>query len=177
MKEGLPFTPDLSLENSVDSYLCFRQALLYSVSYFFFLDQSPSSLLCTVFDSILSNIDEVLSIDPSSNMLVFGDFHHKDWLTYSVGNDSPSEICYNFSISNDLTQTVNFATRIPDCDSHSPAFSDFCLSSDASICSIMVFLSLGNSDHVFVSVSIHFPVNSKWDASFHRIAYDYSRAD
>ena len=97
------------------------------MSYFFFLDQSPSSLLCTVFDSVLSNIDEVLSIDPSSNMFVFGDFnfHHKDWLTYSVGNDRPGEICHNFSISNDLTQTVNFATRIPDCESHSPAFSDF----------------------------------------------------
>ena len=37
VKEGLPFTQDLSLENSADSYLCFRLALLYSVSYFFFL--------------------------------------------------------------------------------------------------------------------------------------------
>ena len=39
----------------------------------------------------------------------------------------------------------------------------------------MAFPSLGNSDHV-VSVSIHFPSNSQWDAPFHRIAYDYSRA-
>ena len=37
VKEGLPFTQDLSLENSADSYLCFRLALLHSVSYFFFL--------------------------------------------------------------------------------------------------------------------------------------------
>ena len=36
-KEGLPFTRDLSLENSTDSYLFFRLALLHSVSYFFFL--------------------------------------------------------------------------------------------------------------------------------------------
>ena len=38
---------------------------------------------------ILSNIDEVLSINPSANIFVFGDFnvHHKDWLTYSCGND------------------------------------------------------------------------------------------
>ena len=35
---------------------------------------------------------------------------------------------------------------------------------------------LGNSDHV-VSVSIDFPTNSQQDAPFHRIAYDYSRAD
>ena len=36
VKEGLPFARDLSLENSADSYLCFRLALLHLVSYFFF---------------------------------------------------------------------------------------------------------------------------------------------
>ena len=179
VKEGLPFARDLSLENSADSYLCFRLALLHSVFYFFFLYRSPSSSLCTVFDSISSNIDEVLSINPSANVFVFGDFnvHHKDWLTYSGGTDRPGELCYNFSISNDLTQIVNFPTRIPDCDSHSPALLDLFLSSDASICSAMAFPPLGNSDHVVVSVFIDFPVNSKQDAPFHRVAYDYSRAD
>ena len=179
VKEGLPFARDLSLENSADSYLCFRLALLHSVSYFFFLYRSPSSSLRTVFDSISSNIDEVLSVNPSANVFVFGDFnvHHEDWLTYSGGTDRPGELCYNFSISNDLTQIVNFPTRIPDCDSHSPALLDLFLSSDASICSTMAFPPLGNSDHVVVSVSIDFPVNSKQDAPFHRVAYDYSRAD
>ena len=97
MKDGLPFTGDLSLENS-DSYLCFRLALLHSVSYFFFLYRSPSSALSTVFDSISSNIDEVLSINPSANGFVFRDFnvHHKDWLTYSSGTDRPGELCYNY---------------------------------------------------------------------------------
>ena len=32
VKEGLPFARDLSLENSADSYVCFRLALLRSVS-------------------------------------------------------------------------------------------------------------------------------------------------
>ena len=36
VKEGHPFARDLSLENSADSYLCLRLALLHSVSYFFF---------------------------------------------------------------------------------------------------------------------------------------------
>ena len=116
---------------------------------------------------------------PSANVFVFGDFnvHHKDWLTYSGGTDRPGELCYNFSISNDLTQIVNFPTRIPDCDSHSPALLHLFLSSDSSICSTMAFPPLGNSDHVVVSVSIDFPVNAKQDAPFHRVAYDYSRAD
>ena len=89
-------------------------------------------------------------------MFAFGDFnvHHKDWLTYSGGIDRSGELCYNFSISNDLTQIV-----------------------DASIYSTMAFPPLGNSDHVVVSVSIDFPINSKQDTPFHRMAYDYSRAD
>ena len=45
------------------------------------------------------------------------------------------------------------------------------------ICSTMAFPPLGNSDHVVVSVSIDFPTNSQQDAPFHRIAYDYSRAN
>ena len=52
VKEGLSFAQDVSLENSADSCLCFRLALLHSVCYFFFLYQSPSSSLCTIFDSI-----------------------------------------------------------------------------------------------------------------------------
>ena len=149
------------------------------MSYFFFLHQSPSSSLCTVFDSISSNIDEVLSINPSPNVFVFVDFnvHHKDWLTYSSGTDRSGELCYNSSISNDLTQMVNFPTRIPDCDSHSPALLDLFIFSDASICSAIAFPPLGNSDHVVVSVSIDFPLCSQWDAPFHRLAYDFSHAD
>ena len=54
VKEAILFARDLA-----DSYLCFRLPLLHSVSYFFFLYRSPSSSLCTVFDSTSSNIDEI----------------------------------------------------------------------------------------------------------------------
>ena len=124
VKEGLPLARDLSLENSEDSYLCFRLALLHSVSYFFFLYRLPYLSLCTAFDSVSFNIDEVLSINTSANVFIFGDFnvHHKDWLTYYDGTDRSRELCYNVSISNNLTQMVNFPTRIPDCDSQSCSF-------------------------------------------------------
>ena len=97
VKEGLPFAQDIPLGNSADSYLCFRLALLDSVFYFFFLYQSPSASSCMVFDSISFNIDGVLSINPSANVFVFGDFniYYKDWLTYSGGTDQPCELCYN----------------------------------------------------------------------------------
>ena len=44
--------------------------------------------LCTVSNSISSNVDDVPFINPSA-VFVFGDFkvHHKDWLTYSGGPD------------------------------------------------------------------------------------------
>ena len=103
-------------------------------------------------------------INPSANVFVFGDFniHHKDWVTYSSsGTDKTGELCYNFTISNDLTQMVNFPTRIPDCDSHSPALLDLFISSDASICSTMAIPPLGIFDHVVVSFSIDFPTYSQ----------------
>ena len=65
---------------------------------------------------------------------------------------------------------VNFPTRIPDCDSHSTALLDLFISSKASICSSMTFPPV-------VSFGIDFPSNSKGDAQFNRIDYDYSRAD
>ena len=73
---------------------------------------------------------------------------------------------------------VNFPTRIPGCDSHSPAMIiDFFLSPNPSICSTVAFPSVGNSDPVVFSVSIEFPPNSKVDGPFHRKAHDYSHAD
>ena len=95
----------------MDSYLCFRLAFPYSVSYFFFHYGSPL-LLCTIFHSISFNIDGVVLINPHANVIVY-----KDLITHSGGTDRGGELCYNFSISNDLTQMVKFSTQIPDCDS------------------------------------------------------------
>ena len=109
-----------------------------------FPHRSPSSSLYLVFDSISSNIDEVLSINPSDNMFVFGDFnvHHKDWLTCS-GQTT-------------LLRWLTFLL-VSQTGSHSPALLDLFIFSDASICSTMAFSPLGNFDHVIVSVSIDFP--------------------
>ena len=105
--------------------------------------------------------------------MVFGDFnvHHKDWLTYSGGTHRPSELCYNLSISNDLTEILNFSTQIPDYDAHSPALLDLFISSNTSICSTMAFPPFWNSDHAVISVSIDFPINSKKDPLFYCVAY------
>ena len=169
VKEGLPFARDLSLENSADSYFCFRLALRHSLSYLFFLYRSPS--LCTVFDSISSKIDEVHSIKPSANVFVLG-------LTYSGRTARPGELYYNFSILNDLTQMVNFPVVMVIFygDSGSPALLDLFISS------VPVFFPKRFSLHweILIMLLFQFPLilqHSKRDALFHRIAYDYSCAD
>ena len=68
---------------------------------------------------------------------------------------------------------VNFPTRIPDCESHNPTLLDLFISSDASICSTMAPLHW----EILVMLLSQFPSNSQRDATFHRIAYDYSRPD
>ena len=138
---------DFFLNGLISRKLC-RDLLMFSTGFtphsvlMFFLYRSPSSSLCTVFYSISCNIDEVLSINSSANVFEFGhlNIHHKDWLIYPRGTDPPGEICYNISISNYLTQMVNFPTKIPDYDSHNSALLNLFISSNASICSTMAFL-------------------------------------
>ena len=114
-------------ENSTDSYLCFRLALLHSVYYFFFLYQSNTSYLCTVFDSISSNIDDVHSINPSANGFDFGDLMSIIRTGFPILVELINLVNSSI-ISNDLTQMVNFPMRIQNCDSQSPALLDLFLS-------------------------------------------------
>ena len=125
VKEGLPFARDASQKTSrILTYVFDWLYLIHCLTSVSSIDQP---LFCVRFFDVTSsniNIDEVLLIIPSTSVFVFGDFnvHHEDWLTYSGGTGRPGKICYNFSISNDLTQMINFQTRISDCNSRSPLF-------------------------------------------------------
>ena len=125
-----------------------------------------------VFDSISCNINEILSIYPSTNVFIFGYFniHHKNWLIYSGGTDRSGKLCYNFSPTT-LLRGLTFLLR-------SQTF--ILIVRLFWICFfllILVFvlqrlsLQLGNSDHVVVSGSIDFLSNSQQDAPLHCIAY------
>ena len=178
VKEGLPFAWDLSLENSADSYLCFRLALLHSVSYFFFLYRSPSLALCTVFDSVSSNIHEVLSINPYA-VFVFGDFNvrHKDWLLILVELIDMVKFVITFLSQMTLLRWLTFLLGSQTVILMVLLFWIYLFLLMLVFVLQWLFPPLGNSDHVVVSVSIDFPTNSQQDAPFHRIAYDYSCAD
>ena len=97
---------DLSLKKSEDSFLFFVLVLLYSVFCLFFF--SFLLLLLSV-NAVSSNIDKVLSISLFSNYLSLETF--KVWLMYFYGNDIPNEICYNFSMTNNVIYIVVFPTR------------------------------------------------------------------
>ena len=77
LRRGFPLD-GTNLQKILWILICFRLALLYSVFYYFFLHPSFSSSLCSIFNAVSSNIDDVRSVIPFANVFVFGDFmvHH-----------------------------------------------------------------------------------------------------
>ena len=65
-----------------------------SFSVLFFFPLSITFIFMSMFDTVLSNINEVISINISANVFVFGDFNvcHRDWLTGSGGTDRPGNV-------------------------------------------------------------------------------------
>ena len=114
------------------------------------------------FDFISSNLDEVLSINPSASVFVFGD------LTFIIRTGLPILVELTHLVNSaiiflsqmTLLRWLTFLLR-SQTDSHSPALLDFFLSCDASICSTMAFLLFGDSDHIVVLVCIDFPSSSQ----------------
>ena len=73
VKKGLSFAHDLSIENWWEFLIMLSAALLHLVFYILFLYQSPTFCLCKMFDAVLSNIEEILSVNPSAKAFVFWD--------------------------------------------------------------------------------------------------------
>jgi len=158
--------------------MCFRLAPLHSLSFLFVLYRSPSSQDCTLFDVISDQIDQALSLYPSANIVVVGDFnaHHTEWLGSNV-SDSAGVKAHNFCLSQSLTQIVNFPTRFPDNPNHLPSLLDLCLVSDPSQCSVSPHSPLGSSDHGLISLKLSSHSSSSSESPYHRTSYNYSKAD
>ena len=147
----------LILKTTENSHLCFWMDLLHLVSYHFFLCRLPSSSVhLLMYLSLKTSTSIKRTVWPILVELI------------ELVN------CYNFYISNDLTQMVSFPTQIHDWLSVMLFWNYLFLDS---ICSIIVFPPFGNYNHAAVSVSIDFPSNSESDALFHRTAFGYSCAD
>ena len=178
VRSNLPIARELSLEDTNESYMCFRLALLHSTTYIFFLYRSPSAS-CTVIDAVSCNIDKALRIQPSANIMVCGDFnaHNTDWLRHSHITDVAGVSCHDFALAHDLTQIVGFPTHIPDREDHHPYLLDLFLCSNPDSCSVSSHPPLGKSDHVVVGVDVNYLVKANNEHPYHRTVYSYNKAD
>ena len=124
------------------------------------------------------NIDEVLSINPSANVFVFGDFkvHHQDCLTCCGGTGRLCELVIIFlsQMASLILLTLLLRSRTMTLIVLLFRIYLFLLT----LVFVLQWLYLHwETDHVVISVSIDFLSDSKGYVPFHHIAYDYSRAD
>ena len=80
-------------------------------------------------------------------------------------------------MAQDLTQIVDFPTRIPDRDDHQPYLLDLFRCSNPDFCTVASHPPLGKYNHMVVSIGVKFVVKSTNGDPYHRIVYSYSKAD
>ena len=149
--------------------MCFVLALLHSATLIFFLYRSPSSSSCSV----------ALILQTFDNIVVCGDFnaHNTEWLCHFHTIDVAGLFCQESAMAQDLTQIVDFPTRIPDRDDHQPYLLDIFLCSNPDSCTVASHHTLGKSDHMIVGVDVKFVVKSTNEHPYHRTIYSYSKED
>ena len=78
--------------------------------------------------------------------MVCDDFnaHNTEWLCHSCTTDVKGPFCQEFDMAQDLTQIVDFPTRIPDRDNHQPYLLDLFLCSNPDPCTVASHPPLGN---------------------------------
>ena len=148
------------------SFILFRVLLLL------FLLLPTCFFLCTVFDSVLSNI-EVISINHSPNVFVFADstVNHLDWLTYPCRTDTTFKFCHNFSFSLNFNPGFHFLTLRPDSGALDPDIFYLILVSELGLRSAEALRHLSNS-HQVIWVFIDFPVSTQGKAFIHSAAFN-----
>ena len=177
-KLGLPCARDPRYEVSDQPFMCIRVALVHTTAYIFFLYR-PSNDNLAVVNNISDKIDQLLTENPSASIHLCGDFnvHNKDWLTFSNKITREGLECQNFAIAHNLTQLIDFPTRIPDVEDHFQSLLDLFLTSCSEQCQACPCSPLGRSDHLVVEININMPPNESTDVPFHRTVYRYNNAD
>ena len=153
-------------------YCCFE----LNVPFVFSL-QVPSTQDCSIIDCVSDSIDLALASYPSANIIVLGDFnaHHTEWLN-SVTTDTVGIHSLKFSISQNLTQVIDFLKRFPDNSNSTPSLLDLCLVSDPNEYSVSCHSPLGSSDHALISLTFR-ASSTVSESPYHRTTYNYQRAD
>lgn len=125
--------------------------------YIFFIYHSPSSKACCMLDSISNHIDKVISLHMLPDISAFGDSnaHHTRWIkrpvTYLAGIQT-----LKLSITQYLTQVVDFPTRFPSNPDGHASLLGLCFTSIPDSFRATQLCLVNNSDHAVVSVNISF---------------------
>ena len=105
---------------------------------------------------------KALMLHPSANIMVCGDFnaHNIEWLKYPHAADIAGIYSTEDALAHDLTQMIDFPTRIPDRDDHQPYMLDLFLCSNPDSCVVRSHPALGKSDHYVIIVDVNFASNA-----------------
>ena len=157
-------------------FMFFTGSTSFSVLLRFLLSITrKSSSLLLIFDTISSNIDEVLTISPYIDVFVFGDFnfHNKELFLVELINLVNSATIFVSQMT--LLRWLTFLLRSVVVTLS--VFLFWICFFPLTLVFVLQWLSFNwEILIVFVSVSIDFLSNSKWDVPFHHIAYDNSCA-
>ena len=143
------------LESSEFSAIWLRLQCHSPIKYISAVYLSPnSSDYVRCFDYLTFKVEHILSHFSYAEISILGDFnvHHQLWLS-SFFTDQPGEQAFNFAISHDLEQLVQFPTRIPDHFGDTPNILDLYLTSNHLAFSFKLSSPLGSSDHNLISVT------------------------
>ena len=90
-------------------------ALVHTTAFVLFRYR-PSDDNLAVVSTISTKIEQIVIANPSARIHLCGDFnvHNKDWLVFSNKTTQEGIDCYNLAIGHDLTQIINYPSRIPD---------------------------------------------------------------
>ena len=80
-------------------------------------------------------------------------------------------------MAQDLTQIVDFPSRISNRDDHQPYLLDLFLCFNPDSCTVASHPPLGKCDDTVVSIDVKFVVKSINEHPRHRTVYSYSKAD
>ena len=144
-----------ALEKGKPDILWLKLALKSTTKFICCIYRSPSdNSFNELFDSISSQIDELVSGFPSAEVIVLGDFnvHNREWLRSSK-TDAQGRAAEIFAISNSLTNLVNEPTFFPRDHSREKNPLDLFLTTHPEPYSLSVCAPLGNSDHGLVTAS------------------------
>ena len=151
-KNSVPISHLMDHSTKHFQFSVFKVSLPHHKKFLFVTYRSPNSPNDSDFFNVLSDKILQLNLLPSDELLLLGDFniHNNSWLSFS-GNTNPAGLeCEAFATTHNLTQLIDFPTRIPDNIDHNPHTLDLFLTNLPHLYTIEPLLPICSSDHILL---------------------------